>query len=165
MRSKTYVLHETVHSSMIFVVIGKVEKYIRNKHVRKCWQFCQEHNLKAYLVLMDLTEGQKPGNLKLPVRVYPHLAALPEKVDVVVPCLMPRHIPDIVEESVQAGAHTIWFQEKNWTEGFQEQAEEKGLAVVRGCMLKHQSYKGIGKFLRPCFWHGWGCKKILPKYR
>ncbi|MDR2736285.1 MAG: CoA-binding protein [Gracilibacteraceae bacterium] len=175
MRSKTYVLHESVDSSMGFAVVGNVEKFARNKHVRKCWRFCQEHQLKAFLVLLDYTKdsktvgrpltGPSSARAKLPARVFSRLGDLPEKIDVVIPCLMPRHIPAIVEESAIAGAHTIWFQEKNWTPEFQEQAEGKGLSVVRGCVLKHKIYYGVAKFLSPCYWHGLNCTKALPKYR
>jgi hypothetical protein len=157
---------------MRFAVVGTFEKFTSKKHVEKCWRFCQEYNLKSFLVLLDYSKDEMKSNKKfakikskLPSRIYPSLGEVPEGIDVVVPCLMPRHIPDIIEESLGAGAQTIWFQEKNWTQEYQDQAEEKGLTVVRGCMLKHRKHTGIGKFLHPCFWHGWGCPKAQPKYR
>lgn len=175
MRKKIYLLHESVDSSMSFAVVGNVEKFAQNKHVCKCWRFCQEHQLKAFLILLDYVDRRKApgrdggysgsGKGRLPSRVFSRLDALPDKVDVVIPCLMPRHIPDIVEESARVGAHTIWFQEKNWTPEFQEKAEVNGLAVVRGCVLKHKKYQGVVKFLRPCYWHGLSCPKVMPKYQ
>jgi uncharacterized protein len=64
------------------------------------------------------------------VRVYPNLASIPEKVDVVQIFRRPEDVPPIVDDAIQIGAKVVWMQKGiiNWEAA--KKAEKAGLKVV-----------------------------------
>jgi predicted CoA-binding protein len=63
-------------------------------------------------------------------KVFPDLASIPEKVDVVQIFRRPEDVPPIVEDAIQVGAKVVWMQKGiiNWEAA--RRAEEAGLQVV-----------------------------------
>jgi predicted CoA-binding protein len=135
-----------------FAVIGNEDRFINHKHAWKAWKTLKQFGCVVFPVASDLKrlEGSK---------VYPELSELQEKVDAVVPCLRAELIPDIIAQVQACGAKTVWFQERNWTPEFQEQADVAGIQVVRGCILKHKVYTKPFGFFNPCYWHGFKSPK------
>lgn len=150
---KVYPLLGDVTTAQRFAVIGNEDRFLKHRHAWKAWKTLEEFGCMVYPVAADLKrlEGSK---------VFPDLATLQDKVDVVVPCLRAEFISDIVTQAKDCGAKTIWFQERNWTAEFQEQADAAGIEVVRGCILKHKVYTKPFGFLNPCYWHGFKSPKV-----
>lgn len=84
-------------------------------------------------------------------------------MDVVIPCLLPEKIPNLVIETAAAGAKQIWFQEQTWIPKFQEQCNALGISAVRGCVLLHKIYAKPFAYLNPCYWHGLKTVKVAEK--
>lgn len=146
-----------LNTKMSFAVVANKEKFLKHKHAWKAWRLFKEFGCRVYPVAEDLAriEGCKG---------YSSLAELRGTVDVVVLCVHLDLAPEIVEQTAAAGAFCIWFQEKNWTEEIDQQCQEKGLKVVRGCVLKHKIYLKPFAYFHPCFWHGIGQPKVPSKY-
>lgn len=156
---KIYSLAGELTTAMRYAVIGNSDRFLKHKHAWKAWRILKEWGCTVYGVTDGMTrlEGTK---------VYPDLAALQDKVDVVVPCLRAERIPNLISEAQACGAKTVWFQERNWTPEFQEQADALGIQIVRGCILKHKIYARPMGFLNPCYWHGLHSPKApKKKYR
>lgn len=73
-------------------------------------------------------------------KVYPDLASIPHKVDVVQIFRKPEDVPPVVEVAIQIGAKVVWMQEGIVNEEAAQVAEAAGLKVVMNrCMMKtHQ---------------------------
>jgi len=75
---------------------------------------------------------------------YDSLADLPEKPDLV--DVFRRHddLPAVLQDSVAAGASTLWLQLGSWHEQVARDAEEQGLTVVMDRCLKieHARFHG-----------------------
>ncbi len=75
---------------------------------------------------------------------YASLADLPEVPDLV--DVFRRHddLPSVLEETVEAGARTLWLQLGSWHEEVARSAEEAGLSVVMDRCLKieHARFHG-----------------------
>ncbi|MFA6808533.1 MAG: CoA-binding protein [Eubacteriales bacterium] len=156
-RKNVYCLTDGLMTNMNYAVYGNKDRFQNHKHAWKVWKTLKEFGCKVYPVAKGLSrlEGSK---------VYSELAELQGKVDAVVLCLMPEYLTNVVKESYEAGAKYIWFQEKNWTKELQEECELIGLTVVRGCVLKHKTYKKPFAYLNPCYWHGWKNEKVPERY-
>lgn len=150
---KLYPLTESLNTGLRYAILGKAESLRHKGHAYKAWKALKRFGVTVYLVSPELKrwEGAK---------VYPDLASLKDKVDVVVPCRLPEEIPDFVKAVAAAGASQIWFQEKTWTSVFQEQCEAMDIRVVRGCVLLHQTYRKPWGYLNPCYWHGLKALKV-----
>ena len=76
--------------------------------------------------------------------VYPSLAELPEKPDLV--DVFRRHdgLPGVLDQTLQAGARTLWLQLGSWHEDVARRAEAAGLDVVMDRCLKieHARFHG-----------------------
>ncbi|MGE4271639.1 MAG: CoA-binding protein [Desulfitobacterium sp.] len=154
---KVYSLVGETTTGQRYAVVGNADRFLKHKHAYKAWQILRQFGCVVHPVAEDLQrlEGFK---------VYPQLAALKDKVDVVVPCLKGELIPDIINQAQECGAQFVWFQERNWTEEFQEQADNAGIQVLRGCVLKHKIHPKPFGYLHPCYWHGLKSPKA-PKRR
>lgn len=154
---KVYSLAGDTTTAHRYAVVGNADRFLKHKHAYKAWQTLKQFGCVVYPVAED------PQRLE-GFKVYSQLGALQDKVDVVVPCLRAELIPDIISQAAGCGAKFVWFQERNWTEEFQEQAEAAGIQVVKGCILKHKIYPKPFGYLNPCYWHGLKSPKA-PKRR
>lgn len=77
-------------------------------------------------------------------QVYPDLASLPEVPDIVDVFRRGSDIPSVVDETIAAGAKTIWVQLGIWNEDAARDAEAKGLTVVmdRCIKIEHARFHG-----------------------
>lgn len=80
----------------------------------------------------------------LGARSYPTLADLPEVPDIVDIFRRPEAIPQVVEEAIEVGAETVWFQLGLRHEEAAARAREAGLNVVQDRCLKIEHAR----------WHG-----------
>jgi uncharacterized protein len=80
----------------------------------------------------------------LGVRCYPTLHDLPEVPDIVDIFRRPEAIPEVVEEAIEVGAKTVWFQLGLRNEEAADRAREAGLKVVQDRCLKIEHAR----------WHG-----------
>lgn len=101
-----YSLTENLDTGLRYAVWGRAEKFPKKRHTYKVWRTLKGFSCIVYPVAPDLKRWEN-------AKVYPDLALLKDKVDVVIPCLLPEEIPDLVVETAAAGAKKIWFQEKN----------------------------------------------------
>ena len=76
--------------------------------------------------------------------VYPSLDALPGRPDLVDVFRRPADLPQVAEESMAAGAGTLWLQLGLWDEDVAAKAEDAGLTVVMDRCLKieHARFHG-----------------------
>ena len=145
---KIYPLAEGLTTLDTYAVLGDVHKFQKHKHAWKTWRALKEFGCMVYPVSDDLQriDGSK---------VYPKLEQLKGKVTVVVPCLLPERLESLVTDAAAAGVNKIWFQEQTWTEELQQECDSAGIAVIRGCVLRHVVYSPISmRYLNPCYWHG-----------
>lgn len=154
---KIFTLAGELNTAMSYAILGDSERFLKHKHARKAYQTLKEFGCITYPVAEGI--GRLEGS-----KVYPNLSALQDKVDVVVPCLRPERLPDLMTEVQACGAKAVWFQEQNWTPEYQKQADDLGIQVVRGCILKHKIYPRPFGFFNPCYWHGLHSPKV-PKKR
>ncbi|MDI6813781.1 MAG: CoA-binding protein [Desulfitobacteriaceae bacterium] len=153
---KIYPLTESLDTGLRYAVLGRAEKFRKRRHAYKVWKTLKSFGCTVYPVASDFKRWES-------AKVYPDLASLKNKVDIVVPCLQPEEIPNFVEEAAAAGVKQIWFQEKTWTPEFQEQCDALGIIVVRGCVLLHKVYPKPLGYLNPCYWHGLKAIKVPKK--
>ena len=77
--------------------------------------------------------------LKEPVlgeMVYPDLASVPEKIDLVLLFQRSENVPPFVEDAIRVGARAIWMQLGIQNDEAAEKARAAGLKVVQNaCML------------------------------
>ncbi|CAA7602088.1 CoA binding domain protein [Acididesulfobacillus acetoxydans] len=144
---KIHPFTESLHTGLSYAVIGSKEELRQHRHAWKAWRALQGFGCTVYLVAAELKrwEGAK---------VYPDLPALTGKVQVAVPCLSPEEMPDLVAEALAAGVEQIWFQEQSWSPEMHQQCELAGIQAVRGCVLRHRTYRQPLGYFHPCFWHG-----------
>ncbi|TGE34268.1 CoA-binding protein [Desulfosporosinus sp. Sb-LF] len=154
---KIYPFAEGLTTADTFVVLGDAEKFQKHKHAWKVWRALKEFGCVAYPVAVDLKriDGSK---------VYRNLTELKDKVSVVVPCLPPEKLKSLVSDASSAGANRIWFQEQTWSQEFQQECDNAGMTVIRGCVLRHKIYPIFGmRFFNPCYWHGLRDVKVPAK--
>lgn len=154
---KIYPLAEGLTTVDTYAVLGNAEKFQKHKHAWRVWRAFKEFGCVVYPVAEDLKriDGSK---------VYLNLAELKDKVTVVVPCLLPENLRSLVSDAASAGAGGIWFQEQTWTQEFQQECDSAGMAVIRGCVLRHKVYPIISvRYLNPCYWHGLRDAKVPAK--
>lgn len=151
-----YPLTESLNTGLRYVVLGRADKFRKKRHAYKVWSTLKSFGCSVYVVADDLKRWDR-------AKVYPGLAVLKDKTDVVIPCLFPEEIPQLVVDAAAAGAKQIWFQEKTWTPEFQEQCEALGIIAVRGCVLLHKIYPKPLGYLTPCYWHGLKALKVPEK--
>lgn len=76
--------------------------------------------------------------------VYPSLADLPGKPDLVDVFRKPSDLPQVLAETTQVGASTLWLQLGLWDDAVAADAESAGLTVVMDRCLKieHARFHG-----------------------
>ncbi len=158
LRNHVYEINGPLNTKMSYAIVANADRLQKHRHAYKAWHTLKDFGCKVYVAAPELPrfEGSK---------IYPDLESLKGKVDVIVPCLRAEYITDIVSQAADIGAKYIWFQEKNWTPIFETQCEEKGISIIRGCILKHKIYPKPFAYLNPCYWHGWKEKKVPNKYQ
>lgn len=155
---KRYKITDKLDTGMSYAVLANEDRLRKHRHAWKVWKTLRDFGCKVYVVAPELNtfEGSK---------IYSELSSLKGKVDVVVPCLREEYLKDLVADSAAVEAKYIWFQEKNWTPEFSAQCEERGIEVVRGCVLKHKVYYKPLAWFNPCYWHGWKERKVESRYK
>ncbi|MDR3542600.1 MAG: CoA-binding protein [Desulfosporosinus sp.] len=155
---KIYPLAEGLTTADTFAVLGNAETFQKHKHAWKVWRTLKEFGCVAYPVAEELKriDGSK---------VYPNLAELKDKVTVVVPCLLSEKLRSLVPDAASAGIGSIWFQEQTWTQELQQECDSVGMAVIRGCVLRHRVYPVVSmRYFNPCYWHGLRDTKVPSKH-
>ncbi len=76
--------------------------------------------------------------------VYPSLAGLPHAPDLVDVFRRVDDLPSVVDESIAAGAGSVWFQLGLWHDAAAVRAAEAGLAVVQNRCLKIEHARFAG---------------------
>lgn len=158
---KIYPLAEGLTTQDTYAVLGNAEKFKKHKHAWKVWRQLKEFGCVVYPVAEGIQriDGSK---------VYSDLAQLTGKVTAVVPCLLPERLEKLVRDAAAAGVSKIWFQEQTWTPELQQECENTGIEVIRGCVLRHRAYpsKISLRYLSPCYWHGLRDTKVsLKRFR
>jgi uncharacterized protein len=76
--------------------------------------------------------------------VYPSLADVPGTPDVVDVFRKPSDLPEVLDETLAAGATTLWLQLGLWDEDVARRAQSEGLEVVMDrCMkIEHARFAG-----------------------
>ncbi|MGA7193207.1 MAG: CoA-binding protein [Anaerolineales bacterium] len=76
----------------------------------------------------------------LGLKVYPDLASIPQKIDVVQVFRKPEDVPPVVDAAIRIGAKIVWMQKGIVNEDAARKAEAAGLKVVMNrCMMEtHQ---------------------------
>jgi predicted CoA-binding protein len=76
--------------------------------------------------------------------VYPSLADLPERPDLVSVFRKHDDLPGVADEVIAAGARTLWLQLGLWHEPVARHAQDKGLQVVmnRCVKIEHARFAG-----------------------
>ncbi len=76
--------------------------------------------------------------------VYPTLASLPVKPDLVDVFRKPADLPGVLDEALDVGASTLWLQLGLWDEATAQRGEAAGLDVVMDRCLKieHARFHG-----------------------
>lgn len=76
--------------------------------------------------------------------VFPTLASLPVKPDLVDVFRKPADLPGVLDETLEVGAATLWLQLGLWDEATAQRAEAAGLDVVMDRCLKieHARFHG-----------------------
>lgn len=146
---KYYPLAEGLTTQDTYAVLGDAEKFKNHKHAWKVWWALKGFGCVVYPVAEGLTRIDG-------VKVYSNLTQLTGKVTVLVPCLLQDKLESMVREAESTGVSKIWFQEQTWTSELQQQCENTGIEVIRGCVLRHKSYpsKISLRYFSPCYWHG-----------
>jgi len=157
-KAKDLEIKDGMRTDMGYAIMAKADRLLKHRHAWKVWRTLKDFGCRIYLVAPDLPYfcGSK---------VYPDLAAVQGKVDVVVPCLPREYLADLVQQTAEIKAGYIWFQENNWTPQFEDECRKKGIICVRGCVLKHRVYSKPWAYLNPCYWHGKSENKIPNKYQ
>ncbi len=91
---------------------------------------------------------------------YRFLSELPGPVDVVIDCLGKNQAMKVVQEAADAGVRHIFFQPRTASAEALSFCKTKGIEVLKGCMIRHWSAKGLTRFVSPCFYMGLGAKKF-----
>jgi len=154
---KVYPLAEGLTTLDTYAVLGDAQKFQKHKHAWKVWRALKEFGCVVFPVAEDLNRLEWS-------KVYSNLDQLKDKVTVVVPCLLPERLKSLVSNAAAAGVGKIWFQEQTWTQELQQECDDIGIEVVRGCVLRHKVYPIIGvRYLNPCYWHGLRDVKVAEK--
>lgn len=153
MPRKVYELTGGITTGHRFAVLGDKERFRKYHHAWRAWSTLKEWGCQAYPVAERI--ARLSGS-----KVYPELAGLKGKIDVIVPCRLPEDLAALATQAQEAGAQYVWFQEQTWSEQLEEECMAAGLQVVRGCVLRHKKFGKVFGYLSPCYWHGLGDNKV-----
>ncbi|NLL53002.1 MAG: CoA-binding protein [Peptococcaceae bacterium] len=157
-KTRAYPLKDGLNTGMSYAILAKADRLQKRRHAWKAWQTLKDFGCKTYLVAPDMERWAG-------TKVFPDLASLQNKIDVVVPCLRNEYLEDLVPTCESINAKYIWFQENNGSPEMEEQCREKGIRVVKGCVLKHKQFKKPLAYFNPCYWHGRKENKVPDKYQ
>lgn len=79
-------------------------------------------------------------------RAYASLGDVPGPVEVVVVFRKSEHVPEVVENAIEAGAKVVWLQEGVVHEAAARRAREYGLQVIQDrCILKEYAKRFVAE--------------------
>ncbi|HLY62994.1 MAG TPA: CoA-binding protein [Terriglobia bacterium] len=77
-------------------------------------------------------------------KAYASLEDVPGPIEVVVVFRSPKHVPEVVESSIRAGAKVVWMQEGVAHEAAARRARESGVQVIQDrCILKEYAKRFV----------------------
>ena len=119
-------LEEKMLRQKVWTVVGVGQD--QAKYANKIYYKLKQLNYRVYAVnpLYDSIEGDP---------IYPSLAALPEKPDVVNLVVAPRISEKYLREAAGLGIKHIWLQPGTHDLAVLELANELGLEAVQACVL------------------------------
>jgi predicted CoA-binding protein len=124
-------LTELLRSSRTIAVVG---------HSDKAWR--DSYRIGAYLRAVGYQVYPVNPNIRevLGQAAYPSLAAVPEPIDIVNVFRAPQHLPQVVEDTLAAGAQALWTQFGVVHAQALERARNAGLVTVvdRCIKIEHQ---------------------------
>ena len=120
-------VRDILENSKVIAVVGLSPKPHRDSHEVAKYLQGQGYRIVPVYPRADTILGEK---------VYPDLASIPEKVDVVDIFRRSEDVPPVVEQAIDIGAKAVWMQLGIVNEEAAAKAREAGLGVVMDrCML------------------------------
>lgn len=121
-------LREILENSKTIAVVGLSPKPERDSH--EVAHYLQQ---AGYTIIpVNPTADEILGE-----KVYPDLASIPGKIDIVDIFRRSEHVPPIVDEAIGVGARTVWMQLGVVNEDAAKKAADAGLDVVMDrCTLR-----------------------------
>ncbi len=121
-------LREILVESRTIAVVGLSPKPERDSH--EVAHYLQQAGYR--IIPVNPTAKEILGE-----KVYPDLASIPEKIDIVDIFRRSEHVPPIVDEAIRVGAKTVWMQLGVVNEEAAKKAADAGLNVVMDrCTLR-----------------------------
>jgi predicted CoA-binding protein len=106
----------------VVAVVGYSKNADRPAH--HCITFLRERGFRAYPVNPTIESTEEHG------KVYPDLASLPERAEIVDVFRRPDTVMPVVEEAIAAKADVVWLQDGVVNEEAAARARNAGLKVV-----------------------------------
>lgn len=145
-RAKLKELDGGLTTSMCFAVVGNAEKFKPRFHAYKVFRLLKSLGVHAYPIAADL---ERLGRDK----VYADLSAVPEKVDVVVPCLASSATLGVLQAAKQAEIARAWFQPRTLSVETVDFCLDNEIQIIDSCVLLYDEFDGLTRLINPCYWH------------
>lgn len=117
---------EDMLAKKVWAVVGASKN--PHKYGNMIYHKLKKNNYRVYAVnpLISSIDGDK---------VYPSLAALPEKPDIIDMVVAPELAKQYLHEAAGLGIQGVWFQPGTHDDSVLALADELGLHAIQGCVL------------------------------